>query len=194
MSKYLFVTGKLALTALEKTVSALDLEGGYRVAALGISVASLMTTEFIARHLTGVQEEVVVIPGLCNGPLELIEQACKCRVLRGPNDLKDLPLFWGLNKTVQVATEPKLTILAEIVDAPRMTVAEILKRAAYYKENGAGIIDIGTDVCGDFSHLAEVVAALTNEGHKVSIDSLRPKDILAAVNAGATQPSTTPPV
>jgi dihydropteroate synthase-like protein len=185
MSKYLFVTGKLAVRALEKTLSALALDGGYRVEALGISVASLMTTEFIARHLTAVQEEVVVIPGLCKGPVELIEQACKCQVLKGPDDLKDLPLCFGLNKTAQVVTEPKLTILAEIVEAPRMTVAEILNRAAYYKANGAGIIDIGTDVYGDFSHLAEVVAALKAEGHTVSIDSLRPKDILTAVNAGA---------
>lgn len=66
-----------------------------------------------------------------------------------------------------------------------MTITEILNRAAYYKNNGAGIIDIGTDVYGDFSNLAEVVHALKDEGYLVSIDSLRQKDILTAVNAGA---------
>jgi dihydropteroate synthase-like protein len=66
-----------------------------------------------------------------------------------------------------------------------MTMAEILNRAAYYKENGAGIIDIGTDVYGDFSHLGEVVVALRDAGYRVSIDSLSPKNILTAVNAGA---------
>lgn len=185
MSKYLFVTGKLAERALNKTLSALDLDGGYRLEVLGISVASLMTTEFIARHLTGVHEEVVVIPGLCKGPLETIEHACGCQALKGPDDLKDLPRSWGLSKAAQSPTIPKLKILAEIVEAPRMTVAEILNRAAYYKDNGADIIDIGTDVYGECSNLAEVVRTLKDAGHTVSVDSVAPKNILTGVNAGA---------
>jgi dihydropteroate synthase-like protein len=185
MPKYLFVTGKLALKALEKTLAALHLDGGYRIEPLGITVASLMSTEFIARHLKDVPEDVVVIPGLCNGPVEIVEQICHHRVMRGPDDLKDLPLFFGHAKPAEAVTEPKLTILAEIVDAPRFKVADILRRAAYYKANGAGIIDIGTDVYGEFPDLAETVRALKDEGYTVSIDSLKPSDIMTAVNAGA---------
>jgi dihydropteroate synthase-like protein len=185
MSKYLFVTGKLALKALERTLAALNLDGGYRVEALGITVASLMSTEFIARHLKDVPEDVIVIPGLCNGPVALIEDACHHPAVKGPDDLKDLPLFLGRETTAQVTTEPKLMVLAEIVDAPRLTVSGILRRAAYYKANGAGIIDLGTDVYGDFPHLAEAVRALRAEGYKVSIDSMKPNDIVTAVNAGA---------
>lgn len=185
MSRYLFVTGKLALKALERTLEALDLDGGYRAEALGITVASLMSTEFIARHLKDAHEDVIVIPGLCNGPVRLIEDACGRHTIKGPEDLKDLPLFFGREKVAQVTTQPKLTILAEIVDAPRLAVAEILKRAAYYKAKGAGIIDLGTDVYGDFPHLAEAVRALKEEGYLVSVDSLKTGDILVAVNAGA---------
>lgn len=185
MPKYLFVTGKLALRALEKILSTLNVDGGYRVESLGISVAALMTTDFIARHLADVREDVVVIPGLCNGAVDTIEQSCKCRVLRGPDDLKDLPQLWGMDRAAPVSSAPKLKLLAEIVNAPRMTVPEILKRAAYYRENGADIVDIGTDVYGEFNHLAETVSALKAEGYIVSIDSLKPENIFRAVNAGA---------
>lgn len=184
MSKYLFVTGRLALRALQKTLSTLDVDGGYRAEALKISVASLMTAEFIAGHLKDINEEVVVIPGLCKGPIELIEHACNCKVLRGPEDLKDLPTFWGA-KATRAPCNPKLKILAEIVNAPRMTITEILNRAAYYKSSGAEIIDIGTDVYGEFKKLSEVVRALKDEGYRVSIDSLKANDISTAVNAGA---------
>jgi phosphosulfolactate phosphohydrolase-like enzyme len=89
MSKYLFVTGKLALRALERTLEPLGLDGGYRIEALRITVAALMNTEFIARHLTGVEEEVVVIPGLCKGSLDVIEKACGCRVIKHLRQLLD---------------------------------------------------------------------------------------------------------
>ena len=46
-------------------------------------------------------------------------------------------------------------------------------------------LDIGTDVYEEFGHLAEAVTALKERGYQVSIDSLRPRDILTAVNAGA---------
>ncbi len=184
MSKYLFVTGKLALKALERTLAALDLDGGYRIEVLRITVAALMNTEFIARHLAGVTEEVVVIPGLCKGSLGLVEHACGRRVLKGPNDLKDLPDYFGSTKTVKTITKSRIKILAEIVDAPRMTLGEIMAYAEYYRENGADIIDIGTEIDGEFGHLKEVVATLKKEGYAVSIDSLMPADILTAVEAG----------
>ncbi|MGI6406458.1 MAG: DUF6513 domain-containing protein [Syntrophaceticus sp.] len=185
MSKYLFVTGKLALRALERTLEPLGLDGGYRIEALRITVAALMNTEFIARHLTGVEEEVVVIPGLCKGSLDVIEKACGCRVIKGPKDLKEIPQFFGCSEAVQVITKPKIKILAEIVEAPQMTVDEILERAAFYKESGADIIDIGTELHGEFGHLKKVVTALKRERYQVSIDSLRPEDILIATEAGA---------
>ncbi|NLA26506.1 MAG: dihydropteroate synthase [Firmicutes bacterium] len=185
MPKYLFVTGRLAHRALERTVEPLDLEGGYRIEPLGITVAALMNTDFIARHLNGVEEEVLVIPGFCKGPLDVIEKACGCRVIKGPKDLKEIPQFFGRSEIAQVTTEPGLKILAEIVEAPQMTVSEILKRARYYRDNGADIIDVGTDIQGDFKHLKEAVYALKEAEHMVSIDSMRPGDILAAVEAGA---------
>ena len=185
MPKYLFITGKLAHRALERTLESLDLEGGYRIEALGITVAALMNTDFIARRLTSVEEEVAVIPGFCKGPLDVIEKACGCRVIKGPKDLKEIPQFFGCSEVVQVTTEPRLKILAEIVEAPWMSVSEILERADYYRNSGADIIDVGTDIEGDFRHLKEAVSALKEAGYLVSIDSMRPADILAAVEAGA---------
>lgn len=185
MPKYLFVTGRLAQRALERTLKPLDLEGGYRIEVLKINVAALMNTDFIARHLTGVEEEVVVIPGFCKGPLALIEQACGCQVMKGPKDLKEIPQFFGRSAVIEVTTEPKLKILAEIADAPCLSVSEILARADYYKKSGAEIIDVGADIEGEFRHLKEAVSSLKEAGYLVSIDSLRPGDILAAAEAGA---------
>lgn len=73
---------------------------------------------------------------------------------------------------------------SEIVNAPRMSLSQIVERAYYYRESGAEIIDIGGDVDQPFPHLRDVIRTLKAEGFKVSIDSLQEEDILAANRAG----------
>lgn len=184
MYKYCFVTGKLAYPALKKIVEKLELEGGYRIKVLGSKVAALMNTEYISRHLENEEAEVVVIPGLCKGKTEVIEKRTGCRVVKGPEDLKDLPLFFGRKMVDEPESEPKIKILAEIVDASQLTVAEVVKRAKYYKNNGADIIDIGAEYSSSFSHLKNVIRTLKQEGFQVSIDSLQKEHIVAADEAG----------
>ena len=74
MADTLFVTGRLAEPALRNVVSRLEIE--HQIAVMNISVAALMTPRWIARRLEvppGVDN--IVIPGLCDGDVDTLEQA-----------------------------------------------------------------------------------------------------------------------
>src|SRR5438105_6358510 len=132
----LFVTGKLAEPALRRLLADLGPQAGfdYSVAVLPITVVSLATTAWVAGHLTvppGVQR--VLLPGLCSGDLTLITERAALPVERGPEDLRDLPEFFG-----QAGGRPggygssDIAILAEINHAPRLTREQILAQAESY--------------------------------------------------------------
>lgn len=196
MEKFLLITGTIAFRALVKLIEKTKFEMQLEVKVLKCTVAALMTTDFIARklgeelHLSG--EEIIVIPGMCQGSLEPIIQATGCQVRRGPADLMNLPPFLkGEQYSNRFTQEPEynqmtspIQILAEIVNAPRMSLSEIVERAHYYRVSGADIIDIGGDVDQPFLHLRDVIRTLKAEGFKVSIDSHQEEDILAANQAG----------
>lgn len=78
-----------------------------------------------------------------------------------------------------------MKIFGEIVDAPNMTVPQIIQRAERYRTDGANVIDLGCLPNTPFGHLAETVQALKNEGFKVSVDSLLPEDLVTGGQAGA---------
>ena len=50
-SRVLFVTGRLAEPALRRVLAEMAPPFEYEIAALGITVAALMTTDWIARHV-----------------------------------------------------------------------------------------------------------------------------------------------
>ena len=78
-------------------------------------------------------------------------------------------------------------IIAEIVDAPSLSNKQVLERARYYLTSGADIIDVGA-IAGDENpgRLGEIVRFLKQKVKvPVSIDSLNPKEINAAISAGA---------
>lgn len=79
-------------------------------------------------------------------------------------------------------------IIAEIVDAPKLSFEELFNKALYYLKNGADIIDIGM-VSGE-EHLSFVETipklreALKRSGYEVpiSFDSLNPREIEKALD------------
>jgi dihydropteroate synthase-like protein len=80
-----------------------------------------------------------------------------------------------------------MRVLAEIVDAPLMTKDAIQRLAKHFVDAGAGIIDVGM-VAGesrpsDAKRMVKLVKQVVDV--PVSIDSLDPAEIRAAVNAGA---------
>jgi dihydropteroate synthase-like protein len=184
MPEYLFVTGKLAADALRPTLEKMKCDFDYEVAVLNISVAALMDTRWIAQHLSAAHGcDQVMIPGRCPGDLSIIEDRINVPVIRGPEDLKDLPLFFGRERIMEGYGEYRVKILAEIVEAYRMPWDEILAMAEYYQANGADIIDLGCPPQGGFPGVERVVAGLKERGYTVSLDSFDPESILRADEA-----------
>jgi dihydropteroate synthase-like protein len=187
----LFLTGKLAEKSLNKVLS--EVQGNpktppfkYRVEQIGVSVAALMTPDLISRRVkqTGDADKVIV-PGLCQGDLTKLEAQYGIPVERGPEDLKDLPQYFG-----HAGVEPDLSrysvqIFAEIVDAPYLSIEGVVKKAQHFQQQGANVIDLGCLPGVPFPHLADTVRALKQLHFKVSVDSLNTDDLLTAGHAGA---------
>lgn len=182
----LFVTGKLAEPALRRVLAEMQPGFTYDVAVLRITVAALMTTEWIARHLpTPVSAELVLIPGLCEGDPRVLAGAAGVPVEKGPKDLREIPQFFGRAAIARDYGAWDIEILAEINNAPRLTRAAIRAAAESFRAAGADIIDIGCTPGLPFPALAEVVRELTGAGMRVSIDTFDAGEIRAAVAAGA---------
>jgi dihydropteroate synthase-like protein len=183
--RYLFVTGKLAAQSLQDTAARLPEEFDYEIAVLPITVAALMDTRFVAKHLESAEDcDVIMIPGLCKGDLSIISDKFGLQTLRGPKTLKDLPAFFGQENRLDGYGEHHAKILAEIVDAYQISLDEISARAHYYKDHGADIIDLGCPVDGNFPQVKAAVTMLKEQGFKVSLDTFNQGDILLANQAG----------
>lgn len=184
---YLFLTGKLAANSLHQVLA--DLQPTpftYQVAPLGISVAALMTPEFIARRLPDAQgADKMIVPGLCRGELSALEEKYGIPVERGPEDLKDLPQYFGRGGKAPDLSRHAVNIFAEIVEAPQLSVEGILARARHFRAQGADVIDLGCLPNTPFPHLQDAIQALKSEEFQVSVDSLDTHDLLLAGRAGA---------
>lgn len=187
----LFLTGKLAEKSLNKVLGEVQSNPKtppfkYRVHQIGVSVAALMTPDLIARRLkeTG-DADKLILPGLCQGDLTALETIYGIPVERGPNDLKDLPQYFGHGGTEPDLSNYRVKIFAEIVDAPHLSVDGILQKAAQYQAQGANVIDLGCLPGVPFPHLVDAVRALKSSGFNVSVDSLNTDDLLCAGHAGA---------
>ncbi len=182
----LFLTGKLAEKQLHNVLEKMQPEFTYTVHQLGLKVAALMTTDMVARRLTDTfGANRMILPGRCRGDIQALAQQLGLPVERGPEELKDLPSYFGKIAHHYDLSQYQVNIFAEIVDAPNMTIEQILYRAAYYKNNGADVIDIGSLPSTDFPHLEDAVKALKAAGYQVSVDSLNVEDLLRGGRAGA---------
>ena len=183
----LFLTGKLAEKSLHRVLQSMQPVGfTYDVRQLGVSVAALMTTQLIEKRLTDVgKADRIVIPGRCRGDIDVLSRSLGVAVERGPNELKDLPDYLGQEAKKTDLGAFDVQIFAEIVDAPNMSVEEIVKRAHTYRQDGANVIDVGCLPGTSFPHLGEAVQALKAENFKVSVDSLIPEDLVTGGLSGA---------
>ena len=182
----LFLTGKLAEKQLRSILEKMQPEFTYTVHQLGLKVAGLMTTDMIARRLTDkFGAERIIVPGRCRGDIDALTQTLGIPVERGPEELKDLPQYFGKQAHQYDLSQYSVKIFAEITDAAILSVEQALQRAHYYKANGADVIDIGCLPSTDFPQMEELIGALKQQGFTVSIDSLNPDDLLRGGKAGA---------
>ena len=184
--RVLFVTGKLAEPALKRVLEEANLPFAHDVAVQRITVAALMTTAWIARHLevpAGV--DLVVIPGLCEGDPQSVADKAGVPVEKGPKDLREIPRHFGRAAAARDYGAWDIQILAEINNAPRLTLDEIRRAAAYFQASGADVIDIGCTPGLEFPALGDVVRDLVAAGMRVSVDTFDAAEIRAGVEAGA---------
>jgi dihydropteroate synthase len=177
----------LAEFALRRVVAELAAKADfdYSIEVLGITVAALMTPDWIARRIAPPQGTTrVVVPGYCHGDLAPIAAAAGVPIERGPKDLRDLPDYFGHARPEDYGAYD-IEILAEINHAPRLALADILAQADRLRAEGADVIDVGCDPGGAWQGAGECVRALREAGHRVSIDSYDPAEIGPAVRAGA---------
>ena len=184
--RLLFLTGSLAEKQLRSILEKMQPDFSYKVHQLGLKVAALMTADMIERKLKDTFGATkIIVPGRCRGDLDALSEKLGVPVVRGTEEVKDLPLFFG--KKIQIANldNYSVKIFAEITDAPNLTVSEILNRALYYRKNGADVIDLGCLPSTPFPHMEDAIAALKQANFLVSLDSLETEDLLRGGKAGA---------
>lgn len=187
--RVLFVTGRLAEFALRRVLEHLGpvVRMEYDVRVLGISVAALMHANWVARKLTLEKRyDRVILPGWCQGDIQLLESQFQTPFERGPKDLYDLPEFLGQNRRQAVSLDEfQIEILAEINHAPHLSEPELFRMAGRFRESGADVIDLGCVPGESWADAGLITRRLVEEGYRVSIDSFDRREVEAAVENGA---------
>jgi dihydropteroate synthase-like protein len=182
----LFLTGKLAEKQLRGILEKMQPDFSYTVHQLGLKVAGLMTADMIARRLTDMFGATrIIVPGRCRGDLAALSETLGIPVERGPEELKDLPQYFGKQAHRYDLSQYSVKIFAEITDAAILSIEQAIQRAQYYQANGADVIDLGCLPSTDFPHMEELITELKQLGFTVSIDSLNAEDLLRGGKAGA---------
>ncbi|WP_300524552.1 DUF6513 domain-containing protein, partial [Aminiphilus sp.] len=129
MARTLFVTGTLAAEALEEILRGME-NVPWRIKVMPITVAALMTVEWIADRLVSPEEcDRIVLPGLVRGNPEVLAERLGVPVERGPRDLKELPRRFGQRMELRGYGTYRTRIVAEIVDAWTKDAAALLAAA-----------------------------------------------------------------
>ena len=189
LPRLLFLTGRLAEPGLRRILGAMaPCPFEWEVREVGVQVAGLMTADMLRRrlkpeYLAGFER--VIVPGRCRGDLDALSAELGVPLVRGPDEMKDLPRHFGRGLAPPDLSRQDVLIFAEIVDAPQSDIETILARARRYRRDGADVIDIGCLPETPFQHLADTVQALKQEGFLVSVDSLAPADLRCGGAAGA---------
>lgn len=183
----LLLTGHLAQPRLEKVMASLgQTPFHWSVRDIGVKVAALMTQQIIAHRLPRpLEANRVLLPGRCRADLDRLSAEFGVPFEHGPDELKDLPAYFGKGGRAPDLSRHDTRIFAEIVDAPELGVDGILARAAAMRAAGADVIDVGCLPDTPFPHLEDVVRALRDAGFAVSIDSADPDELRRGAHAGA---------
>ena len=199
MEHIVFLTGRLAQASLTRVLAGIEAAPfTWEVREIGLQVAALMTADMIRRRVAAPvftegegegaaprRADRIMVPGRCRGDVEALSLHFGVPVERGPQELKDLPRHFNRSARAVDLDDYEVAIFAEIVDAPRLSVAQIIERAQQLAADGANVIDLGCLPETRFDHLAESVQALKAAGFQVSVDSSDTQELLLGGKAGA---------
>ncbi len=185
--RILFLTGHRARPRLEKVLrdmapTAFD----WAIFDVGVKVAALMTEPILLRRLPRpLGADRVIVPGRCRADLARLSQEFGAPFQRGPDEVKDLPMFFGRARATLDLSRHSLRIFAEIVDATQLSLEALIARAETLQAAGADVIDLGCLPDTPFPHLEDAVRALKARGMAVSVDSAEPEELRRSGAAGA---------
>ncbi len=185
--RILFLTGRLAQDRLEKVLQSMaPTTFDWSILNVGVKVAALMTEPILMRRLPHpLNADRVVVPGRCRADLARLTQEFGRPFQRGPDELKDLPEFFGKAGAPIDLSRHSLRIFAEIVDASQISLEAILARAEILRAEGADVIDLGCLPDTSFPHLEQTVRELKGRGLAVSVDLAEPGELRRGAAAGA---------
>ncbi|MFO7902752.1 MAG: DUF6513 domain-containing protein [Pirellulaceae bacterium] len=183
----LFVTGSLAEEGLRSVLQGMEpVDFTWEVRSLGVKVAALLNGDLIRRRLSGIgQANRVILPGRFRGDIGALKAHYGVPFQRGPEELMDLPEWFGRNGAAVDLSEYAIRIFAEVADAPDLGLDALTARARAFRADGADVIDLGCLPDTPFPLLDEAVRHLKGEGFLVSVDSLNPDELLKGGLAGA---------
>lgn len=188
--RILFVTGRLAEPRLREVLAELAPQAGFTwdIAVPGIQVAALLHTSLLRRRLViPASIDRVILPGWVQGRVDDLQQQFGCPVERGPKDLHDLPVWFGVGaRRPADLSRWSIDIIAEINHAVRLSVDAIRAEALRLAADGADVIDVGCVPGESSDRVSEIVRALTDAGLRVSIDSFDSREVEQAVHSGAS--------
>ena len=184
--KILFLTGKLAKRQLERILNSMKPEFSYQINQIGVNVAALMSESIIMRRLSKNQGfDRIIVPGKFRGNLKKLSNFFNVPVERGPDDVSNIPDYFGMKMVDDKLEDYDCEIFAEIVDAAILSIPQIVKISKKYIKDGANVIDLGCMPDTEFNHLEDTVKAVKSLGIKVSIDSANNSELIRGSKAGA---------
>ena len=184
--KILFITGKLAERQLKRILKTMKPDFRFKINQIGVNVAALMSENIILRRLEKPNDiDKIIVPGKFRGDLKKLSRYFDIPVERGPDDLSDLPDYFGVKSADMELKDYDCDIFAEIVDAAILPTRKIIKIAKDYVKQGANVIDLGCMPDTKFKHLEEVIKTLKSLNLKVSVDSADNSELIRGSKAGA---------
>ncbi len=183
--RLLFVTGKLASSAVTEAVSELAMKYRfqYEVIVLPISVAALMTGRWLLKNLSLQSRfDFIVIPGYLQDDFDLVQSNLDTKIVIGPKDIRDLAVLFGSSIDRSDYGARGIEIIAEINHADRLGLSNLIDQATRLTTDGADRIDLGCSPNSRWTDVGKAVGALTKKNIKTSIDTF---DIWEAAEATA---------
>ncbi len=186
---YHFVTGRLAEAAVRSIVDELATKHSfaYSIGVMPITVAALMTPRWLKRHLNAPPEAThVVVPGYCENGISELADSVAIPVICGPNDCRAMPELFGGTRVEEDFGKYSIDIIAEINHAPRRSVRDVVDEAKRLQREGADVIDFGCDPSTRCQTIGDYIAAIVDEGLRVSVDTFDSWEAAQSTRRGAS--------